>query len=221
MVSEPTTKQRLTLLYGPVNFFFLQFIFVFLKKKKKGRLLPTPPLLDFATTGRRPSTSHLTDRSSTVNQNIRSHPSNVFSQPPVSMDSFTGNSPASSPTIRSRVGFSLLPSSFHLLPTFQAPTSVVLNGVNLWQTLASTGHYLSTAAVIAAEPSLIFHGVLPLPLRCLDLASFDAISLRRAQYCRHMPLQRLHVNPRTSSFCCTVSSVEEENTCLAIGLLLI
>jgi hypothetical protein len=141
MVSEPTTKQRLTLLYGPVNFFFLQFIFVFLKKKKKKK---SSAMSHSAASRLRhywektiqpPSTSHLTDRSSTVNQNIRSHPSNgassVFSQPPVSTDSFTGNSPTSSPTIRSRVGFSLLPSSFHLLPTFQASTSVVLNGVNL------------------------------------------------------------------------------------------
>ena len=121
-----------------------------------------------------PSTSHLTDKSSIVNQNIRSHPSDgassVFSQLPVSMDSFTGDSPELSPTIRSQVGFSLLSSSFHLLPTFQAPTSVFLSGVDLWQTLTSTGHYLSIAAVIAAEPSLIFDEAPPLPLRCPDLA---------------------------------------------------
>jgi hypothetical protein len=117
-------------------------------KIKIARLHPTPPLPDFATTGRTPY------------------------QPP-----------------SIRVRFSLLPSSFHLLPAFQAPTSVVLSGVDLWQTLASIGYYLSTAAVIATEPSLIFHGAPPLPLRCLDLA----------QLRRHLPpaspVQPTHAAP--------------------------
>jgi hypothetical protein len=59
-----------------VNFFFLQFVFFFCfpkkkKKKKFARLHPTPLLPDFTTTGRTPSTSHLTDRFSTVNQDIQ------------------------------------------------------------------------------------------------------------------------------------------------------
>jgi hypothetical protein len=135
-----------------MNFFFLQFIFCFYKKKKKK--ICTVASHSAASRLRHyrentiqpPSTSHLTDKSSTVNQNIRSHPSHGASSVFLSASCFDGFLHQRFTNVEShhsQLGWIF--SVAVLIPAFQAPTSIVLSGVDLWQTLASTGHYLSNS----------------------------------------------------------------------------